>query len=54
MYFDNDWLLKFEVTAGLRLRALFEKDLEGVPVEIANGLRRLREAEEKAALNSLK
>jgi len=54
MYFDNDWLLKFEVTAGVRLRALFEKDLEGMPVEIANGLRRLREAEEKAALNSLK
>jgi hypothetical protein len=31
--------------------ALFEKDLEGMPLEIADGLRRLREAEEKAALN---
>ena len=52
MHFDNEWLLAFEVTAGVRLRALFEKDLEGMPLEIADGLRRLREAEEKAALNS--
>ena len=51
MYFDNEWLLKFEVTAGVRLRALFEKDLDAMPLEIADGLRRLREAEEKAALN---
>ena len=49
MHFDNEWLLAFEVTAGVRLRALFEKDLEGMPLEIADGLRRLREAEEKAA-----
>ena len=48
MHFDNDWLLAFEVTAGLRLRALFEKDVEGMPLEIADGLRRLREAEEKS------
>ena len=51
MYFDNEWLLNFEMTAGLRLRALFEKELEGMPLEIADGLRRLREAAEKAALN---
>ena len=48
MYFDNEWVLNFEMTAGVRLRALFEKDLEGMPLEIADGLRRLREAEEKA------
>ena len=52
MYFDNEWLLNFERTAGVRLRALFEKDLEDMSLEIADGLRRLREAEEKAALNS--
>ena len=52
MYFDNDWLLKFEVTAGLRLRALFDKELDPMPLEIVNGSRWLREAEEKAALNS--
>jgi hypothetical protein len=51
MYFDHEWLLKFEMMAGVRLRALFEKNLEGMPLEIADGLRRLREAEEKAALN---
>ena len=52
MYFDNEWLLKFEVTAGVRLRALFDKELDPMPLEIVNGSRRLREAEEKAALNS--
>ena len=46
MYFDNEWLLNFEMTAGVRLRALFEKDLDAMPLEIADGLRRLREAEE--------
>ena len=50
MYFDNEWLLNFEMTAGVRLRALFEKDLDAMPLEIADGLRRLREAEEKALL----
>jgi hypothetical protein len=51
MHFDNEWLLNFEMTAGARLRALFEKDLDAMPLEIADGLRRLREAEEKARLN---
>ena len=50
MYFDNEWLLNFEMTAGVRLRALFEKDLDAMPLEIADGLRRLREAEEKAVI----
>ena len=47
MHFDNEWLLNFEMTAGARLRALFEKDLDAMPLKIADGLRRLREAEEK-------
>jgi hypothetical protein len=51
MRFDNEWFLNFEMMAGARLRALFETDLDVMPLEIANGLRRLREAEEKARLN---
>ena len=51
MHFDNEWLSDFEMTAGARLRALFEKDLDAMPLKIADGLRRLREAEEKARLN---
>jgi hypothetical protein len=51
MHFDNQWLLDFEMTVGARLRALFEKEVDAMPLKIADGLRRLREAEEKARLN---
>jgi hypothetical protein len=51
MYFDNEWLLNFEKTAGVRLRELFDKELDPMPLEIVDGLRRLRESEEKAAIN---
>jgi hypothetical protein len=42
MQFDNEWLLDFEMTVGARLRALFEKDVDAMPLEIADALRRLR------------
>jgi hypothetical protein len=38
MQFDNEWLLDFEMTVGARLRALFEKDVDAMPLEIADAL----------------
>ena len=51
MYFDNEWLLNFEMTAGVRLRALFDKELDPMPLEIVNGSRRLQNPKTKAVLN---
>jgi hypothetical protein len=42
---DDDWIFEFKKKAAPKLQEIFEKELDGMPPNISECLRRLREVE---------
>lgn len=42
---DDDWLTEFNKRASPRLREIFERELDGIPLFMSDLLTRLRQAE---------